>query len=115
MSEVPSAPLRFCSAPNCNARVPNGRCAQHASAQRQHHRRYQHHDDVNYGRPWQREAKRFLAQHPLCVDCGKLATDVDHVIPHRGDKALFMDETNWAPRCKSCHSAKTAREVGFGG
>jgi 5-methylcytosine-specific restriction protein A len=63
---------------------------------------------------WQRESKRFLAQHPLCVDCEAegqtgLATEVDHEVPHRGDAALFWDRGNWRPRCKPHHSAKTAR------
>ena len=30
--------------------------------------------------------------------------------PHRGDQRLFWDEGNWAPSCKPCHDAKTARE-----
>ena len=61
----------------------------------------------------------FLAQHPLCAACqaqGRVvrATVVDHVVPHRGDQVLFWDETNWAPACKPCHDAKTAREGRWG-
>jgi 5-methylcytosine-specific restriction protein A len=37
---------------------------------------------------------------------------VDHIIPHRGDQALFWDEENWQPLCLVCHNAKTAREDG---
>ena len=55
---------------------------------------------------------RFLRGHPLCAECmkqGKLtpATVVDHIIPHRGDKKLFWDESNWQPLCESCHNHKT--------
>jgi 5-methylcytosine-specific restriction protein A len=39
----------------------------------------------------------------------KAATDVDHVIPHRGNERLFWDEGNWQALCHECHSAKTAR------
>ena len=39
---------------------------------------------------------------------------VDHVVPHRGDQRLFWDERNWAPACKPCHDAKTAREGRWG-
>ena len=39
---------------------------------------------------------------------------VDHVVPHRGDQQLFWDESNWAPACKPCHDAKTAREGRWG-
>ena len=42
------------------------------------------------------------------------ATVVDHVVPHRGDQRLFWDERNWAPACKPCHDAKTAREGRWG-
>jgi 5-methylcytosine-specific restriction enzyme A len=43
-----------------------------------------------------------------------LATVVDHVVPHRGDPKLLWDENNWAPACKPCHDAKTAREGRWG-
>lgn len=44
-----------------------------------------------------------------------LATDLDHVRPHLGDYDAFWDQSNWSGKCKSRHSSKTAREVGFGG
>ena len=56
----------------------------------------------------------FLSQsiNRLCQECKakdliQVATEVDHIVPHRGDYALFWDETNWQGLCKSCHSAKT--------
>ncbi|PJE26823.1 5-methylcytosine-specific restriction enzyme A [Pseudooceanicola antarcticus] len=65
---------------------------------------------------WQRAAKGFLAKHPLCAHCAELglvvpAREVDHVEPHRGDRAKFWDRSNWQPLCKPCHSRKTAGEV----
>jgi 5-methylcytosine-specific restriction endonuclease McrA len=35
---------------------------------------------------------------------------VDHIIPHKGDKALFWDEKNWQPLCKYCHDSIKAKE-----
>jgi 5-methylcytosine-specific restriction enzyme A len=72
-----------------------------------------------YGPRWRRARTAFLALHPLCAACGALgrvagATLVDHVVPHRGDQRLFWDERNWAPSCKACHDAKTAREGRWG-
>ncbi|MFR3634507.1 MAG: HNH endonuclease [Sutterella sp.] len=32
--------------------------------------------------------------------------------PHKGDMALFWDQSNWQPLCHTCHSKKTAREDG---
>jgi 5-methylcytosine-specific restriction protein A len=52
----------------------------------------------------------------MCKAAGRMepATVVDHVVPHRGDQQLFWDEGNWAPACKPCHDAKTAREGRWG-
>ena len=68
-----------------------------------------------YGKAWQKVRKVFLAAHPLCEECKKngryvKATDVDHIKPHRGDRDLFWDMSNWQALCHSCHSKKTARE-----
>ena len=35
---------------------------------------------------------------------------VDHIIPHKGDKQLFWDESNWQPMCETHHNIKTATE-----
>ena len=37
---------------------------------------------------------------------------VDHIIPHKGDEALFWDEDNLQSLCTPCHNQKTAREDG---
>jgi 5-methylcytosine-specific restriction enzyme A len=72
-----------------------------------------------YGPRWRRARQAFLVRHPLCAACqaqGRVvrATVVDHVVPHHGNQRLFWDETNWAPACKPCHDAKTAREGRWG-
>ena len=54
----------------------------------------------------------FLIRHPVCVHCHAApASILDHVIPHRGNAALFWDETNWQALCVVCHGVKTARET----
>jgi len=55
----------------------------------------------------------------LCVYCLQVdrttpATVVDHIIPHRGDKKLFWDQSNWQPLCKHCHDSIKAREEARG-
>ena len=55
----------------------------------------------------------YLLRHPLCVECqrkGRVepATDVDHVIPHKGDMTVFW-KGPFQALCHACHSAKTAR------
>jgi|SRR5690606_5488580 len=70
-----------------------------------------------YNAQWRKARKRYLTEHPLCVECeknGRLtpATVVDHIIPHKGDMQLFWDESNWQPLCKPCHDRKTATQDG---
>lgn len=63
---------------------------------------------------WRKARQAYLAKHPFCVECLKAgkyvaATDVDHIVPHRGNKKLFWDSDNWQPLCHSHHSQKTRR------
>ena len=56
-----------------------------------------------------------LGQYPLCERCLGLgystpAVAVDHVQPHKGDWALFVDPGNRQSLCTSCHSYKTNLE-----
>lgn len=56
-----------------------------------------------------------LMTEPLCRACAEQgistpATEVDHIDPHRGDIAIFMDFENTQSLCRSCHSKKTAKE-----
>jgi len=120
--------LRLCIAPGCDElAAPGGnRCADHAADFKA--RRDSSKAAAKLGREaqigaelyatpaWRKARKAWLARHPLCVDCGELglvvaAVEVDHIRPHRGDRALFWDRTNWQSLCKPCHSRKTAREV----
>jgi 5-methylcytosine-specific restriction protein A len=58
----------------------------------------------------------FLRAHPLCVACSasrvtRLATVVDHIVPHRGDLGLFWSQANWQALCVQCHATKTHAET----
>ena len=66
-----------------------------------------------YGSRWQKARATFLSrpENVLCRMCSErglmvLATVVDHVIPHRGDQALFWDTSNWQPLCRRCHDGR---------
>lgn len=66
---------------------------------------------------WRNGSKQFLQRNPLCVICkdaGRIvpSTEVDHVVPHRGEWELFIDSDNWQACCHTCHSRKTAKENG---
>ena len=70
---------------------------------------------MGYNYRWQKFRESFLRKNSLCAECRKdgivkEATEVDHIIPHRGDMKLFWDtKNNVQGLCKSHHSTKTAR------
>lgn len=121
LAVMPIAAKRPCTFPGCGALTEDGRCPKHRRAEaREHDARRGSSTERLYSYRWQQASKAFLSAHPLCMcdDCkaGDLrvtaATVVDHHIPHRGDRALFWDSTNWRSMSKPCHDAKTAREDG---
>ncbi len=76
-------------------------------AERSAHRR-----EVNpwrkwYDEPeWRRLAAKVKAEALFtCAMCGHIGGRLvaDHIKPHKGDRALFMDETNLQCLCKPCH------------
>ena len=74
-----------------------------------------------YTNKWRDARAQYLREYPLCLHCMQKnlitpATEVDHIVPHKGDMGLFWNRKNWQPLCKPCHSTKTAKEDGgFGG
>ena len=61
---------------------------------------------------WERDQYTCRRTGTLCI--GKYPAGnspvANHIIPHKGDQALFWDRSNWQTLCRSHHSAKTARE-----
>lgn len=94
-----------CSAPGCS-KLAHGRfCEDHKGmADRHRGSSYQR----GYDSKWRAYRKRFLSIHPLCEECGRLATVVDHIVPHKGNEDLFWDVTNHQALCETCHNRKTA-------
>lgn len=111
---MPYKPKVPCRHPGCSELVSLGQkyCEKHKDM---HPEEIRSSGKLGYGYKWQQARKRYLQVHPLCVECMKegryvKATDVDHIIPHRGDQRLFWDQNNWQALCHSHHSQKTARE-----
>lgn len=118
---MPLRPQRPCRAQGCRAlhRNANGYCDAHADQVKSHVREKPRESSTSrgYGYKWQQARAGYLAKHPLCIRCQArglvvVATDVDHVVPHKGDMTLFWDRSNWQALCGPCHSAKTASEDG---
>lgn len=108
-------PLRPCRHPGCSALTRESYCPKHKPKPAARRTSAEYHswyslsvwtDDLRPGQ---------LLQEPWCRECAKRgirtrATVVDHVEPHRGDWARFIDRTNLQSLCKRCHDRKTARE-----
>jgi len=72
-----------------------------------------------YNHRWRKYSKSRLIKHHLCVECDRqgkteIATETDHIIPHKGSRHKFWDKSNHQSLCKSCHSKKTISEGAFG-
>jgi 5-methylcytosine-specific restriction enzyme A len=110
--------MRYCLRPGCGVKVTAGYCAAHGrrSAARR-----------GYDRAWAARARAFLATYYYCgmrpggrapvgswcalAGVRRLATQVDHVIPHRDDPALFDDlQGNGQALCARCHGRKSKAE-----
>uniref|UniRef100_A0AAU8BVA2 HNH endonuclease n=1 Tax=Xanthomonas phage MK21 TaxID=3148942 RepID=A0AAU8BVA2_9CAUD len=74
-----------------------------------------------YDARWREYRQRYLMQHPLCVYCERegrttAATVVDHILPHKGDMALFWKLDNHQSLCAWHHNSTKAleeRKLGF--
>lgn len=60
---------------------------------------------------WRSLRARFIRAYPVCVHCGHMANQVDHIHPIRQNWDRRLDLTNLQPLCQSCHSRKTRLEA----
>ena len=109
---------RPCNHPGCRVLTDSGRCHDHAAiVKKDLEARKGKTAERGYGSKWRTARAGWLSAYPLCVRCEAVglitaAVVVDHVVPHKGDKVLFWDRSNWQSLCKACHDAKTASEDG---
>ena len=104
--------------------MPSGRCPAHTKAKAAIAPPRLSPSKRGYDGAWERLRKIKLAADPMCqiqTHCGdrsitrQVATEVDHIIPIAERPDLRLDYDNLQSACKSCHSAKTARENRLGG
>lgn len=105
-------PLRPCRHPGCQTLTREAYCPAHKPKKAPRRESAQWHswyslpiwtDDLRPGQ---------LLREPFCRECARRgirtrATDVDHVVDHKGDWSRFIDRTNLESLCHSCHSRKT--------
>jgi 5-methylcytosine-specific restriction endonuclease McrA len=94
-----------------NDATSRGRCDDHRKAiERDRSRRRRADPDrgkavkVYHSAKWLNTRKYVLARQPLCI-CGKLAQEIDHIIPLSEDGAPYALE-NLQPMCPGCHRDK---------
>lgn len=119
-------PLRPCAHPGCPELVRTGYCGKHKPKDRQ--RRSAEAADWHtwYTLPvWTDDLRPTqLLREPFCRECTRRAvreglpylmrvraTDVDHIVPHRGVWSRFIDRSNLQSLCHACHSRKTMAEM----
>lgn len=104
---MPVKPPRLC---RCGRVIPAGeRCECQAAADRERKARFDKKRPSSSGRgytgAWDKARAGFLASHRRCRICGEPSEVVDHIRPHKGDKALFWDKDNWQALCAHCHNS----------
>lgn len=116
MNKAPQKAKRPCLSSGCKDFASNkGYCDKHQSRVKQRDRDRGTAHQRGYDAEWKKHRDQFLSEHPLCVECRRKgyvmpATVVDHIIPHKGDKDLFWNKSNWQPLCETHHNIKTASE-----
>lgn len=115
---MPDLPKRPCAG-GCGRLVDGGRCSTCTNGLQKDGRESSL--KRGYDNHWRKTREGYLAKHPHCADIFHIhgdnpvpATQLDHVVPHKGDKVVFWSRNNWQGLCTSCHSRKTAAEGGFG-
>lgn len=111
---MPIAPALPCNRPRCPHRRP---CPVHGDGRETYRERVS-------ARPWamlydtqrwRRLSLQVRRDEPICRVCKgepgvpRLTAHADHIVPHRGDRALFFARQNLQGLCHQHHSAKTKR------
>ena len=102
-----SRPDRVCA---CGHRVPGGtlcECQRRKKAEADKRRPSAR--QRGYDTAWQKESRAFLGRNPTCKMCCAPSVVVDHIKPHRGNRTLFWDRSNWQALCRRCHSSAKQR------
>lgn len=108
---MPTKPLKQCANSNCNNLSDQNYCIEH---RKEADSLYIQHRTASgrsvYDTQWKLLSKSYITLHPLCVVCGEIAKDVDHIIPVRIAPEKMYDVSNLQSMCHKCHSKKSKEE-----
>jgi 5-methylcytosine-specific restriction protein A len=105
-------PIKLCHHGNCNSITVRGNyCLDHQRVNKSIEYRPEYRR-LYASKVWKQLRKIILTNNPMCVHCLNddtitIATDVDHIIDHKGNVKLFYDINNLQSLCHNCHSKKT--------
>lgn len=108
-------PMRPCKKPGCSTLTSEGYCPEHKPKRAARRESAKWHDWYSLD-IWTKDLRPAqLMRQPFCCSCQAVgirrrATVVDHIVPHRGDWAMFIDPANHQSLCKNHHDRKTALE-----
>ena len=110
---MPYKPRPGCKYPLCPNKVEKGSsyCRDHKKIMEKQRLTS---TEGGYNYKWQKFREEYLKKNPFCLKClkkGKLtkAKVVVHIIPHKGDKRLFWNESNMQVLCVHFHNKKTGK------
>lgn len=109
----PRVLYRACAKPGCPGITTGIYCEKHDEAKSQVKRRKSsEYQSLYKTKRYLKRRQVFLSLNPWCTRCGTVATELDHIVPHKGSTTRFFDEKNWQGLCKRCHDNKTSSEDG---
>lgn len=109
-------PPRPCRHPGCSVLTRDGWCDKHRPKRSNTRRESAEYHGWYSKSIWTDDLRPAqLLREPFCRECAEKgrrtrATVVDHIEPHRGDWAKFIDPANHQSLCDRCHNRKTALE-----
>lgn len=111
----PRRAARVCPVVGCPNLVSGSEryCPEHMSEKNRNYNRNRYASGYTreYGSArWREIARRYLAEHPTCIQCGRRAEVAHHIIEKENGGS--DDDTNLRALCKSCHSRLHARARG---
>jgi 5-methylcytosine-specific restriction enzyme A len=112
---MPNLPLRPCTQSGCPALTSTGRCAAHPYAawfpDKNKNKLYDAARGTStqrgYTSQWRKRRAAVLRANPYCVQCGAMATDVDHIV--KRSLGGSDERHNLRGLCRPCHNKKTRR------
>lgn len=103
-----------CLFPNCgNLLETSGYCPQHQASRPKPFSSATRPNEAFYkSARWRNLRGEMLKENPFCIYCFReTGLQVHHLVPPRGNEALFFDKGNLRVVCEDCHRKITAAEI----